>query len=59
MLLLGKNVDQLVGKSDFDLFPADVAKAFKSHDEAMRAGRPAVTRNGWSIPMVGKSTSKP
>jgi len=47
--LLGKNVDQLVGKSDFDLFPADVAKSFKSHDEAMLAGGKARRNTEWLV----------
>jgi PAS domain-containing protein len=35
--LVGKPLDQLVGKTDFDLFPADVAKSFQSYDKAMLA----------------------
>lgn len=31
----GKPLDQLIGKKDFDLFPADVAKSFQSYDKAM------------------------
>ena len=39
--LVGKPVDQLVGKTDFDLFPAEVAKSFQSYDKEMLAsGKP-------------------
>ncbi|MEY3480752.1 MAG: hypothetical protein RIQ71_1527, partial [Verrucomicrobiota bacterium] len=33
--LAGKPLDQLIGKTDFDLFPTDVAKSFQSYDKAM------------------------
>ncbi|MFZ4484741.1 MAG: PAS domain-containing protein [Chthoniobacterales bacterium] len=33
--LAGKPLDQLIGQTDFDLFPADVAKSFQSYDQAM------------------------
>jgi PAS domain S-box-containing protein len=33
--LVGKPLDQLIGKTDFDLFPADVARSFQSYDKAM------------------------
>lgn len=52
--LLGKPLDQLIGKTDLDLFPADMAKSFQSFDKAMlAAGKP--TRNKeWLVYPDGK-----
>ena len=39
--LLGKPLDQLIGKTDLDLFSEDMAKSFQSYDKAMLAsGKP-------------------
>jgi len=39
--LVGKPLDQLIGKTDFDLFPEEVAKSFQSYDKEMLAsGKP-------------------
>lgn len=35
--LLGKPADQLIGKTDFDIFPNEVAKSFQSYDKEMLA----------------------
>jgi len=45
--LAGKPLDQLVGKTDFDLFPADVAKSFQSYDKAMLASGQATKNEEW------------
>ena len=45
--LAGKPLDQLVGKTDFDLFPADVAKSFQSYDKAMLASGKATKNEEW------------
>jgi PAS domain S-box-containing protein len=45
--LLGKPLDQLVGKTDLDLFPADVAKSFQSYDKAMLASGKATKNEEW------------
>jgi PAS domain S-box-containing protein len=36
--LLGRRVGELIGCTDADLFPAEVAAGFRRHDEAMLAG---------------------
>jgi PAS domain S-box-containing protein len=45
--LAGKPLDQLVGKTDFDLFQADVAKSFQSYDKAMLAYGKATKNEEW------------
>jgi PAS domain S-box-containing protein len=45
--LAGKPLDQLIGKTDFDLFPADVAKSFQSYDKAMLAAGKAAKNEEW------------
>jgi PAS domain S-box-containing protein len=45
--LAGKPLDQLIGKTDFDLFPADVAKSFQSYDKAMLASGKATKNEEW------------
>lgn len=47
--LAGKPLDQLVGKTDFDLFPADVAKSFQSYDKAMLASGKATKNQEWLV----------
>ena len=47
--LLGKPLDQIVGKTDFDLFPADVAKSFQSYDKAMLASGQATKNEEWLV----------
>jgi len=47
--LAGKPLDQLVGKTDFDLFPADVAKSFQSYDKAMLAAGKATKNGEWLV----------
>ena len=52
--LLGKPLDQLIGKTDLDLFPEEMAKSFQSYDKAMLdVGKP--TRNNeWLVYPDGK-----
>lgn len=45
--LAGKQLDQLIGKTDFDLFPADVAKSFRSHDKEMLEAGKARRNEEW------------
>jgi len=45
--LAGKPLDQLIGKTDFDLFPADVAKSFQSYDKAMLEAGKARRNEEW------------
>lgn len=33
--LVGKPLDQIIGKTDFDLFPEDLARSFRSYDKQM------------------------
>ena len=38
---VGKTLDELIGKTDFDLYPAELAKSYVENDEAvMRTGKP-------------------
>jgi len=45
--LAGKPLDQLIGKTDFDLFPADVARSFQSYDKAMLEAGKARRNEEW------------
>jgi len=45
--LAGKPLDQLIGKTDFDLFPANVAKSFQSYDKAMLEAGKARRNEEW------------
>ena len=45
--LVGKPLDQLIGKTDFDLFPADVAESFQSYDKAMLEAGKARRNEEW------------
>ena len=45
--LAGKPLDQLIGKTDFDLFPAKVAKSFQSFDKAMLESGKAHRNDEW------------
>ena len=47
--LLGKPLDQLVGKTDLDLFPVEMAKSFQSYDKAMLAGGQATRNKEWLV----------
>jgi PAS domain S-box-containing protein len=47
--LLGKPLDQLVGKTDLDLFPEEMAKSFQSYDKAMLAGGQATRNEEWLV----------
>jgi hypothetical protein len=46
-------LDQLIGKTDFDLFPADVARSFQSYDKAMlEAGKGRRNEEWLTYPVV-------
>ena len=45
--LAGKPLDQLIGKTDFDLFPAKIAKSFQSYDKAMLESGKAHRNEEW------------
>jgi PAS domain S-box-containing protein len=47
--LLGKPLDQLVGKTDLDLFPEEMGKSFQSYDKAMLAGGKATKNEEWLV----------
>lgn len=47
--LLGKPLDQLVGKTDLDLFPEEVGKSFQSYDKAMLASGEATKNEEWLV----------
>ncbi|MCP9904215.1 PAS domain-containing protein [Cyanobium sp. BA5m-10] len=52
--LLGKPLDQLIGKSDLDLFPEVMAKPFQSYDKAMLASGKPTRNNEWLVYLNGK-----
>lgn len=45
--LAGKPLSELIGKTDFDLFPADVAESFQSYDKAMLDAGEARRNKEW------------
>jgi len=47
--LLGKPLDQLVGKTDLDLFPEEMGKSFQSYDKAMLASGKATKNAEWLV----------
>ena len=47
--LLGKPLDQLIGKTDLDLFPEKMAKSFQAYDKAMLAGGKPTRNNEWLV----------
>ena len=53
-ILLGKPVDQLIGKSDIDLFPVEIAKSFQSYDKAMLASGKTTRNKEWLVYPDGK-----
>ena len=52
--LLGKPVDQLIGKTDFDIFPEKVAKSFQSYDKEMLASGKARRNKEWLVYPEGR-----
>ena len=52
--LLGKPLDQLIGKTDLDLFPEEMAKSFQAFDKAMLAGGKPTRNNEWLVYPNGK-----
>jgi PAS domain S-box-containing protein len=52
--LLGKPLDQLIGKTDLDLFPEEIAKSFQSYDKAMLAGGKPTRNKEWLVYPDGK-----
>ena len=47
--LLGKPMTQLIGKTDLDLFPEEMAKSFQAYDKAMLAGGQPTRNNEWLV----------
>ena len=47
--LLGKPADQLIGMTDFDIFPKEVAKSFQSYDKEMLASGKARRNKEWLV----------
>ncbi|NIL97174.1 MAG: PAS domain-containing protein [Planctomycetales bacterium] len=45
--LIGKPMDQILGKTDLDLFPAQLAKAFRQRDQKMLATRQPRRNEEW------------
>ena len=45
--LIGRPIDEVVGKTDFDLFPENVAKFFREKDQEMRDSRHAKRNDEW------------
>lgn len=52
--LLAKPLDQLIGKTDLDLFPEEMAKSFQSYDKAMLVGGKPTRNNEWLVYPDGK-----
>lgn len=52
--LLGKPLDQLIGKTDLDLFPEEMAKSFQAYDRAMLAGGQPTRNKEWLVYPDGK-----
>ena len=52
--LLGKPLDQLIGKTDLDLFPEEMAKSFQAFDKAMLAGAKPTRNKEWLVYPNGK-----
>jgi PAS domain S-box-containing protein len=52
--LLGKPLDQLIGKTDLDLFPGEMGKLFQSYDKAMLANGKATRNKEWLVYPDGK-----
>ena len=42
-------LDQLVGKTDLDLFPEEMGKSFQSYDKAMLASGKATKHEEWLV----------
>ena len=53
-ILLGRPVDQLIGKSDIDLFPVEIAKSFQFYDKAMLASGKTTRNKEWLVYPDGK-----
>jgi PAS domain S-box-containing protein len=53
--LLGKPADQLIGKTDFDIFPEEVAKSFQSYDKEMLASGKARRNKEWLVYPDGRN----
>jgi len=45
--LVGKPLEQLLGKTDFDLFPAELAKLFRQKDKEMLVHRESSSNEEW------------
>jgi two-component system sensor kinase FixL len=49
-----KTEAEAVGKSDFDLFPKDIAEKFWADDEKVLAGEPVINREEFYLNIVGR-----
>ena len=47
--LAGKPMDQLIGKTDLDLFPEELAKSFRAKDQEMLASRQTRRNEEWVV----------
>lgn len=47
--LAGKPLDQLIGKTDTDLFPEEIAKSFQENDREMLASRQTRRAEEWAV----------
>lgn len=52
--LLGKTPDELIGKTDFDLFPEDLAKFFRTKDLEMLTSRQTQRNEEWVVHPDGR-----
>ncbi len=52
--LTGKPLEELIGKTDFDLFPHDVAQSFRSRDQEMLASGESRSNQEWLVYPDGK-----
>tara|TARA_B110000285_G_scaffold90166_1_gene103328 strand:+ start:639 stop:1097 length:459 start_codon:yes stop_codon:yes gene_type:complete len=47
--LTGQPLDQIIGKTDFDLFPEELATSFRTYDQAMLASGQSRSNQEWVV----------
>jgi len=47
--LTGQALDQIIGKTDFDLFPEELATSFRTYDQAMLASGQSRSNQEWVV----------